>query len=95
MSKREKRDHPRTEFLKRVTCEIGTPVLSAEAVDVETLNISSGGACIMTERTLEPGRVVMLRCPHSDTDMPIPRLAKVRWVASTLGRFKMGLKFYK
>jgi hypothetical protein len=84
MSKLEKRNHPRTEFLKRVTCEIGTPVLSEEAVDVETLNISTDGACI---------RVVMLRCTHSDTDMPVPRLAKVRWVASTLGRFKMGLKF--
>jgi hypothetical protein len=93
MSESEKRIHPRAKLLKPFTCEVGTRGLSAVAYDVETLNTSMGGICILTERALEPGRVVMLRCSDRCMDRWVPSLAEVRWVAQSDGRFKMGLKF--
>jgi hypothetical protein len=95
MSKREKRNNPRRMLLEPLICEIGTPKSRGEAIDVQTLDVSKEGVCIMTEgvcimtdRALESGRVVMLRCPNK-----ILRLAEVRWVDLAGSRFKIGLQF--
>jgi hypothetical protein len=93
MSESEKRIHHRAKLLKPVICEVGTGGLRAVAYDVETLNASMGGICILTERALEPGRVVMLRCSDQCINRWVPSLAEVRWVAQSDGRFMMGLKF--
>jgi hypothetical protein len=80
MSKSEKRIHPRTKVLRphRCTCEGGV---------CEILDISIGGACVMTERAYEPGSIVRL-------SLSPPRLATVRWVNSIFGRFMVGVKFF-
>jgi hypothetical protein len=88
MSKREKRNNPRRMLLEPLICEIGTPKSRGEAIDVQTLDVSKEGVCIMTDRALESGRVVMLRCPNK-----ILRLAEVRWVDLAGSRFKIGLQF--
>jgi hypothetical protein len=94
MPKTEKRIHPRKKYLKPVQYEIGAPMRKIEAVDAELLDISAGGACIMTDRAYRRGKVVRLRLPLNGTDILVPSLAKVRWVSPTDGRFKMGLKFF-
>jgi hypothetical protein len=58
-----------------------------EAFDAAIMDISGGGACIITKKAYEPDSLVWLMHP------PHPRLTKVRWVGPTDGRFKMGLKF--
>jgi hypothetical protein len=90
MPKKEKRIHPRTKYLK----PIGAPIRKIEAIDAELLDISAGGACIMTDRAYRRGKVVRLRLPLNGTDILVPSLAKVSWVSPTDGRFKMGLKFF-
>ncbi len=87
MQKVEKRSHPRRSFTKPVKYEVSVPEHRVEVIEAEILDISNDGACIVTERANEPGSFIRLRVsPH-------PRLAKVRWVDSTDGRFKMGLQF--
>jgi hypothetical protein len=93
MPEREKRKHQRRALSMNITCEIGTPFPTDEAVDAQTLNVSTDGVCIKTEKALESGRVVMLKCPDLVKDMPIPRLAEVRWVATDKGVYRMGLRF--
>ncbi len=88
MSKRKKRNNPRRMVSELVICEIGTQKSGGEAIDIQTLDVSKKGACIMTDRALESGRVVMLRCPNK-----IPRLAEVKWVDLAGRRFKIGLQF--
>jgi hypothetical protein len=59
-----------------------------EAVDAEFLDLSAGGACIVTEKWHDLDSFVYLRVE------PYPKLAEVRWVAPINGRFKMGLEFF-
>jgi c-di-GMP-binding flagellar brake protein YcgR len=93
MSEKEKRLYPRTELLKPITYDVGISMSRLETFDAELLNISNGGACIITERGYGPGRVLKLRIPHEGTDGLVPRLAEVRWSDFFESRFKMGLKF--
>jgi hypothetical protein len=88
MSKREKRTHPRAKFLKPVTFLSGAPMRMVEAVDAEFLDLSAGGACVVTDRDYDLDSFLYLRLE------PYPRLAEVRWVARANGRFKMGLEFF-
>jgi hypothetical protein len=83
----EKRIHPRAKFLKPVAYESGALMRSVEAVDAKFLDLSVAGACIWTKKAYEPGSIVWLGVP------PHPRLAKVKWVGPTLGRYKIGLQF--
>lgn len=52
----------------------------------EILDISDGGACIMTHRFYEVGRIAGLRLPHK-------RLVQVKWAHPSNEGFKIGLKF--
>jgi hypothetical protein len=85
-SNMEKRAHPRIEFSKPSKCD---------DVDCEILDISAGGACIMTEKPLVRGRVVILMCPFQGTDILLPSFAVVKWMYPAKDRFKMGMQFLK
>ncbi len=86
MSKTEKRVSQRQDF-KRFTCEARVHVTKIEVVDVEFMDISPGGACIITEKVYDKGDFVKLKFPLRT------RLAKIKWVAPLNGRFKVGLEF--
>jgi hypothetical protein len=72
--------------------EISTST-SKNSIDAATVNISKGGACIVTNRSLEPGRIVMFKRPLEEVDFELPGFAEVRWVAPDDDRFKMGVHF--
>ncbi len=93
MSEKERRHHPRTEFSKPVTIEATLSTHGLEAVGAELLDISSGGACIMTNISYDPGGVVKLNVPLHGTNIHIPSLADVRWVTPVDDGFKLGLHF--
>jgi hypothetical protein len=96
MTEREKRIHPRTELLQSISYDVAMLKRSVETVETvaaDILNISTGGVCIMTEKTHEPGKVIRLNLPHKGTDIPVPSLAEVKWVDPANARFKMGLEF--
>jgi hypothetical protein len=52
----------------------------------EVLDISDGGACIMTKRSYRVGRIAGLRLSPK-------RVAQVKWVSPAGDGFKIGLKF--
>jgi hypothetical protein len=90
----ERRIDQRGEFSKPVTIEVSAAT-SIETINAETLNISKGGACIVTDLFLEPGKVVMFKRPSEDMDLKLPGLGEVRWVVSAEGRFTTGIRFLK
>ncbi len=73
----EKRTHPRRKVFLPDTCEGG---------NCNLLDISDGGACIISVRAYKPGRLVMLR-------PPLPKVAKVRWITPATDTYKIGLQF--
>jgi hypothetical protein len=79
MSKKEKRIHSRVKVLRPVSC-------TCEGGVCEILDISVGGACVMTDRAYEPGSIVRF-------SLSPPRLGTVRWVNYTFGRFMVGVQF--
>jgi hypothetical protein len=97
MSEREKsvhhRKHPRRALLEPVIFVVGAPKSGVVAIDAETLNVSTGGACIVSNRDQTTGSIMRIKLPHPGTDIHVPRLAEVRWVAPANGRYKMGLRF--
>jgi hypothetical protein len=97
MSEMEKyvrpRKHPRRALLKPAMFVVSAPMSGVAAIDAETMNISTGGACIVTDRDQEPGSIMRIKLPHLGTDIQVPRLAEVRWVVPANDRYKMGLQF--
>lgn len=93
MAEMEKRLHDRIAVLKSIKYDVGVSKSKLETYDAELLNISSGGACIMTERVFRPGRVIRLRFPLKGSERWLPRLAEVKWVEPALGNLRMGLQF--
>ncbi len=94
MSTRERRLHPRKDFMSAITYDVGArEARTVETAEAEILNVSQGGTCILTENAEEPGKVLRLRLPLQGTDIHVPSLAEVRWVVPEGKRFKMGLRF--
>ncbi len=93
MSTKERRLHPRKEFMSAITFDVGAQERTVETAEAEILNVSAGGTCILTENAQEPGKVLRLKLPLQGTDIHVPSLAEVRWVVPDGNRYKMGLRF--
>ena len=63
--------------------------------DIE--NISTGGACIITNNAVDPGRVAMLNLKVEDTDIRLPAFAEVKWtkLVGYKGKYRIGLQFLR
>ena len=62
--------------------------LRADGVD-----INSNGIGILTEKMINPGRVVKVYLPLGDTKTMIATLSEVRWASPLEGNYRMGLHF--
>jgi PilZ domain len=87
-----------------LTCQIET-VQSAgrdqergepQAVRGTVVDVSAGGACVLSEQSVEWGSVLSCRFHFPAVPVPVPVLAQVRWiqpVPSRKGIFRIGLWF--
>jgi hypothetical protein len=66
--------------------------LSAGA-DVEVIDLSAGGACIRTTRSLEPGKRIAFSLNLKDADEEVFFEAVVQWVRQEDSLNLVGLKF--
>lgn len=60
------------------------------------VNVSGGGACVLGERSLEPGSVVPCWFHFAGVPVPVPVLMQVRWTQPLLSgknTFRIGLFF--
>jgi hypothetical protein len=83
----ERRLYPRKKFKEPVKYNDAAPGKRVETVDGEIINISDGGACVLTDKPYDKDYFVWLRLPTH------PRLSKVRWVGESEGRYKLGVEF--
>lgn len=88
----DKRTHSRTKVSKKSSYEVSSSGRT-EAHLAEILDISRGGACIRTERSLESGNVIRLKLDLMDNDIQIPCIAEVRWARSDNSKYMVGLEF--
>ena len=60
-------------------------------------NISIGGVCIITNNSVDPGRVAMLNLKVEDTDIKVPPFAEVKCTnpAGYKGKYRVGLQFLR
>jgi hypothetical protein len=75
--------HVRYPLSQRVTFEMSTPLtlqqpISAEA-EAYTQNVSEGGLCLITQRSLEESQIIKINLPIPDVVAKIPTMAEVRW----------------
>lgn len=89
----EKRFYSRIKILKPTTFETNTAKGEVERLDAEILDISAGGACIKTLRSLEAGRVIKLKLELKDADIYAPCIAEVMWAKPDNRKYKVGLQF--
>ena len=79
-----KRLHVRYPLSQRVTYELSTPLTlqqpRSEEAEADTQNISEGGLCLITERSLEESQIVKIKLPIPNVVTKTPTLAEVRWV---------------
>lgn len=95
----EKRREPRYPF----TCAVeGIPTASHDAegktpvVHGTLVDLSNGGACVLTERPLEPRSVLVWRFHFAPVPVPLPVLMEVRSSQPAPGganTFRLGLSF--
>lgn len=48
-------------------------------IDAEIVNISPGGMCISTNRTLSPGQIIRILLQFQDTEIEVPSIVAVMW----------------
>jgi len=89
------RSYPRTLLNTTSWFEVNSFDRSTEPVDADVVDVSSAGACIRSEKVLDPGRVITLWLELKHTEVQVPCIAEVRWVKPVKNQFKMGLQFLK
>ncbi len=89
------RGYPREKLNKPGWFELNSFDQSSEPVDADIVDVSSAGACIQSEKVLDPGRVITLWMELKYTDVQVPCIAEVRWSKAVNNQFKMGLQFLK
>ncbi|MFQ5354359.1 MAG: PilZ domain-containing protein [Thermodesulfobacteriota bacterium] len=89
------RGHPRETLNKPSWFELNSFDQSSEPVDADIVDVSSAGACIQSNKVLDPGRVITLWMDLKHTDVQVPCIAEVRWSKAVNNQFKMGLQFLK
>lgn len=90
------RNHPRKTHNQPIELEHWTPISlekGNEVLQVESIDISSGGLSLVTPRTLEVGEVVKLEVPVSDKDVTLPVFAEVVWSHKQKKETRAGLRF--
>ena len=79
-----KRLHVRYLLSQRVTFELSAPLTTQEPRPEEaegnTQNVSEGGLCLITERSLEESQIIKIKLPIPNVAATTPTLAEVRWV---------------
>jgi hypothetical protein len=79
-----KRLHVRYPLSQRVTFELSTPLTLQqplpEEAEADTQNVSEGGLCLVTERSLEESQIIKIKLPIPNVVAKTPTLAEVRWV---------------
>ncbi len=93
----EKRAFIRKEHSSLLTFKMDS-IKGGEGISsAKTLNISYGGACIVTEELPEPSSVVSFELLFNDIGIPLPGFAEVRWIAPDSGgvNHMVGLQFLK
>ncbi len=89
------RGYPRTPLNKTSWFEVNSFNQNTEPVDADIVDVSSAGACIQSEKVLDPGRVITLWMELKYTEVQVPCIAEVRWSKAVKNQFKMGLQFLK
>jgi len=89
------RGFPRTPVHKASWYEVNSFDQNTEPVDADIVDVSSAGACIQSEKVLDPGRVITLWLDLKYTEVQVPCIAEVRWTKAVNNKFKMGLQFLK
>jgi hypothetical protein len=79
-----KRLHVRYPLSQRVTFELSTPLTlqqpRSEETEADTQNVSEGGLCLVTGRSLEESQIIKIKLPIPNVVAKTPTLAEVRWV---------------
>ena len=79
-----KRLHVRYPLSQKVTFELSTPLTlqepRSEEAEGNTHNVSEGGLCLITERSLEESQIIKIKLPMPNVGAKTPTLAEVRWV---------------
>ncbi len=76
--------------------ESSTGLRSQENMDTgKTVNISTGGFCLRTNKPMVPFQIVRVRIPVSRVNVSSPTLAEVCWVEGMKSQkeFSVGLRF--
>jgi len=89
------RSYPRTPLNTPSWFEVNSFDRNCEPIDADVVDVSSAGACIRSEKVLDPGRVITLWLDIKNTEVQVPCIAEVRWVKPVKNQFKMGLQFLK
>ncbi len=89
------RGYPRTPLNTASWFEVNSFDHNCEPVDTDIIDVSSAGACIQSEKVLDPGRVITLWLELKHTEVQVPCIAEVRWTKAVKNQFKMGLQFLK
>jgi len=93
----EKRTYLRKNATIPVVYEMGDINRRCRSFNGDIENISTGGACIITNNAVDPGRVAMLNLKVEDTDIKVPPFAEVKWTkpAGYKGKYRIGLQFLR
>lgn len=95
--KMEKRTYLRNNATIPVVYEMGDINRRCRSFNGDIENISTGGACIITNNAVDPGRVAMLNLKLEDTDIKVPLFAEVKWTtpAGYKRKYRVGLQFLR
>ncbi len=81
-----RRQHTRYPLSQTVTFEVSAPLTLQESrqeeAEGDTQNVSEGGLCLITERSLEESQIIKIKIPIPNVVATTPTLAEVRWVKS-------------
>ena len=83
--------------IERSTLRAVGAVLPTPTVMGLTMNVSSGGLCLLVDWTPKPGEIIRVHLPMATVEAKTPTLADVRWVRplpfETSGLVLVGLSF--
>jgi len=95
----KKRNYPRKNVIMPVAYKMGEIGINkrCRSFNGDIANISIGGVCIITNNSVDPGRVAMLNLKVEDTDIKVPPFAEVKWTkpAGYKGKYRVGLQFLR
>lgn len=83
--------------IERTTLRVVEDVMPISKILGLTVNVSSGGLCLLADWSPRPGEIFRIHLPLSTAEATTPTLADVRWVRplpfESSGLSMVGLKF--